>query len=737
MKKSLRIFLLIFFTFVILIVGFVFYALCVTSAYSLDDDKLINLNQTIVFYDKNNVKISETSKGNEVTQIENVNEYTKKAFIAIEDKRFYEHKGVDFKRLISATLNNIKSFSFKEGASTISQQLIKNTHLSSEKTINRKLIEIKLAKDLERKYLKDEILEKYLNTIYFGENCYGITNASKLYFNKNVCDLSLNESAMLAALIKAPTNYSPFSNNEKCFKRKNLVLKAMKEQGFISNHQYENEILSMPDLCENECLENEYDYLYLVKNQLKNIKNSTPYNSFNLEVFTNYDENAQTILKNSIQNLSCDYLKSAVLLDKKGNICAYYSNCGNVNRQLGSIIKPVAIYAPAIEEDLVYPYSHIVDEKTDFNGYSPSNYNDVYHGKVTVKNSLEKSMNTCAVKILNYLGVDKAFSYASKLGLECSENDKSLCFALGCTEKGDKLASISSAYTVFLNEGKYCLPNTINYVKRNNDVILKGNEKKLNVYSPETVGFMNDMLKGVVENGTAKKLSFLDFPIYAKTGTVGNNKGNTDAYVISYNSEYVLGCWVGCFDDLMDNSITGGSLPTLMAYDIWSSLYKNKTPPKEIETCNNLIHVDVDKISYDEDDVYLLADMLAPEKYRETLLMKKSKAPLIYSKRFSEPKIEMPKISVNTDCFTIRLCLAKLYGVEIFKKYNGKKELLIDTNEKEEFVYNDYEILPNIIYEYSFMPYYKSTDGKKTYGQEIVLDKIKSPSISLGDWWNE
>ncbi len=215
MKKVFKVFLLTIGVFILLLISGYFFYYSLTYNAKIDENKLISLARSIVYYYESGEKMEETSNNTKVISIDELNNYTINAFVAVEDKRFYEHNGIDFKRLLSATINNVKSLSFKEGASTITQQLIKNTHLSSKKTITRKLTEINLAKKLEKKYSKKQILEMYLNTIYFGDNCYGITAASEHYFNKSPKDLSVNESAVLAGIIKAPSHYSPFVDEEK------------------------------------------------------------------------------------------------------------------------------------------------------------------------------------------------------------------------------------------------------------------------------------------------------------------------------------------------------------------------------------------------------------------------------------------------------------------------------------------------------------------------------------------
>ena len=245
MKKSIKLFLLIVSSIILIIT-----CISLSITYQLKDvnlieKKLINLEQKITYFDHTGQVFAEESGDTIITKSKNIPSYTKNAFIAIEDKRFYNHNGVDYHGVMRAVFNNVKSLSLKEGASTISQQLIKNTHLSHEKTFKRKLKELKLTKQLERKFSKEEILEKYLNTIYFGGNCYGITAAAMHYFDKTPENLNLNESATLAAIIKAPSLYSPITNYEKCFNRKKLVLKEMFNQNYISKTEYE-EIKDLP-----------------------------------------------------------------------------------------------------------------------------------------------------------------------------------------------------------------------------------------------------------------------------------------------------------------------------------------------------------------------------------------------------------------------------------------------------------------------------------------------------------
>ena len=244
MNKAIKIILIIFITIAALIsVAFASFFI-ITADATLQPEKLVDYTKTIYVFDDMSNKIEDTSyeTKQQSVKIENLKKNTVNAFIASEDRVFYSHNGLNYKRMLKALYKNVTSRSFKEGASTISQQLIKNTHLNSDKTIVRKLKEIKLTKQLERRYDKDRILEMYLNTIYFGHNCFGLQSAANFYFGKTAAELDLEQSATIVGLLTSPNNYSPFKNPEKCLARRNTVLKNMLDCSFIDRQTYENAI---------------------------------------------------------------------------------------------------------------------------------------------------------------------------------------------------------------------------------------------------------------------------------------------------------------------------------------------------------------------------------------------------------------------------------------------------------------------------------------------------------------
>lgn len=738
MKKVVKVVLAGISIVFVLILGLIMYFFIATSSVRLDENKMVDMHRIVAYYDVNGKEFAKEINGNDISELDNIPDHTKKAFIAIEDKRFYSHNGIDIKGILRALLNNLKSFSFKEGASTISQQLIKNTHLTNEKTLNRKMAEIKLALELEKNFSKDEIMEKYLNTIYFGENCYGIACASRHYFNKTTKELDVNESAMLAGIIKAPSTYSPFVNYEKCFERKNLVLNEMRLQNFITESECEQLKRTQINLYRQDEVQFEYDYLSIARKEVDKILQNCPYKYKNLNVYTAYNPANQETLKNNLIENSVGTDCSGVIMDKNGCVSAYFSTCGNVNRQMGSVIKPILVYAPAIENNVVTPVSILNDEKTDFNGYSPSNYNDKYYGNVSVKFSLAKSLNSCAVKLLNYTGIEKSLSYAKKTQIPFSETDNSLCLALGATQDGATLLQITSAYTVFNNYGNFSPAKFVTEIKNDNgEIVYKCMNRPVKIFNNDTIVVMNDMLGYAVTDGTAKKMSYCNVPLCAKTGTVGTKNGNLDAYNISYNGEHVVGIWYGNKDNsLMRNDITGGGVPTKVACEIWDNMYKNNQNIKSLDINDSgVCEIYIDKLSYDEGNKIILADDIAPERYKYKVLMKKSTIPKERSNRFSEPKTENQEMSVNNNNIEIRLCLKEYCKARIYRENNGYKKLVYDTNVGNCNIFYD-KLIEDGSYTYSIIPYYMDNE-KIYYGKEIVLNTVKvTKSQNLDNkWW--
>ncbi len=600
MKKTVKIISFILLIALALTFSLIAYFFVVTKDVTLDENKLkANASYPKIYYE-NGVEIKNESVFSYVT-IDDIPSHVKNALIAIEDKRFYSHKGVDGKSVLRALKENLFSKSVKQGASTITQQLVKNTYLSGEKTLNRKLKEIKLALLLEQKLSKDEILEKYFNTVYFGENSYGIYSASKRFFDKEPKDLTLIEGATLIACLKAPSTYNPYKNKEKSNERKNLIISEMYRQGYLDLTQYEN--------CKNQEIilnyKTNYDCENNLYNEILNQANSilqfeNPYEIGDDKIFTKLDEQLCLEIKKACNyDIKTDF-SVIVTENKTSSVVGYYSTIVNQKRIPASTVKPFLIYAPAFEENLICPATKILDEKTSFDGYSPSNYKEKYYGYVSAKDALMKSLNVPSAKIYNSLGGEKVKYYAKKMDIDYTNNDTSV--ALGNLTGGITLKQLNDAYSVFLNDGYFIKSSFISCINnKNQQSIYNYKANKVGVFSSSTAFLINDVLKDCAKTGTASKLSALNFPVCAKTGTNGNENGNLDAYCIAYTPDYIISVWLGNADQsYFSNQISGGNYPTAIAKDVLSYLYPNGDA-KFFSAPSTVKEIEIDKNAYEND----------------------------------------------------------------------------------------------------------------------------------------
>ena len=546
--------------------------------------------------DEENNNVDLAIFGDKQLDISTLPSHVKNAFIAVEDKRFYSHNGVDYKRMAGALLKNIKSRKFSEGASTITQQLIKNTHLSREKTVTRKMKEIKLAIKAEKVFSKDKILEEYLNTIYFGNGAYGIENASELYFSKPAKDLSIAESATLAGVINAPRIYDPISSQEKCKERRNLVLKLMQNQNYISFEEYEKNAKTPINIVKNDIKTLKYakkciiqetcDALNVTENQLKNM---------HINIKCSIDFSLQKDIDNLLLNQSVHVngenqspasIGVFVVDNKTKNVVAV-AGFGGMNfsskRQPGSLIKPILVYAPALEKGQISPETILKDEPICIDGYSPSNASKTFMGNVSARVALEKSLNIPAVKVLSNIGVPYAKNFASNVGIQFDEKDTNLALALGGMTNGVTLKQLADAYSTFATNGEFCKSSFVSEIVSDTGKVLYSAQKnKTRSMKTSTAFLISDMLKGTVKNGTARRLSGFNFDLSAKTGTVGvpSSRLNTDAYTACFTTDHTIICYYGANSKSgnLPSSVNGASYPANLTKEVLKILYHDSSP---------------------------------------------------------------------------------------------------------------------------------------------------------------
>ncbi|MBQ3040946.1 MAG: transglycosylase domain-containing protein [Clostridia bacterium] len=528
--------------------------------------------------------------------------HLKNAFIAVEDHKFYDHNGVDWPRTIKATLNYI--FKFEKsgfGGSTITQQLIKNLTGDDMVTPKRKLEEILRALNLEKKLGKNEILELYLNVVYLSQNAYGIQSASHLYFNKDASELSLAECACLASIVKSPTKYDPYKYPENNKNRRELILNMMLSYGMITENEHSiaiNEELSINPNIEQEKHSGVYSWfteklISDVSKDLINKYNLSPegalmiINKGGLNIYSTMDTEIQKSVERTFESYIA-YLKpqngkypeaSCVVIDPyTSNILGIAGGVGiksanrifnratDAKRPLGSVIKPLSVYAPAIESNIityasVYDDTPLLLEKDPW----PQNASRKYKGLVSANYALEHSLNTVSVKILNDLGIDRAFDFCkNNFSIPLIEQDKAPSpLALGQLTIGSSLLEVTNAYSAFANGGYIAEPRSYLYVTDNyGNVILSNDFSSKRIIDEDTATIMNLMLSNVVQRGTAKALKLKDIvQVAGKTGTSGNNE---DKWFVGYTPYYLCGVWVG-YD--MPSSVSSNSNSAISIFD--------------------------------------------------------------------------------------------------------------------------------------------------------------------------
>lgn len=717
------------------------------STMSLDNDKLQFSSSKIVVYDnENNLLKTEVSeqKNLDISEIPSV---VVDAFTSIEDKDFYKHNGVNYKRMIKAMMKNISSFKVVQGASTITQQLIKNTHLTSEKTFKRKLNELLLSKKLEDTLSKDEIMCAYLNAIYFGNGAFGINQASQRYFSKDATKLSLAESAMLAGLIKSPKKFSPISNEETCIKRRNLVLNEMQKDEKITKEQCENEKkqginlkLNKNFLGENtfynQCVDEACKILHITERDflLKKYKINTYLIPSIQEKVKDEIESLQTYSK------SADSDGMALIIDNKsGGIKAFYGKSDydllSISRQPGSVFKPIISFAPALEKGVISPLTPVLDEKIDINGYSPNNYKNVYHGWTSAKTSLANSYNIPAVKILEYVGIENAKNFAKKLNVKFNENDNGYSLALGGLTNGINMKTLANCYQAFANSGKFIEAKFVKSIQTNNGVIIYQNkENATQVMKDSTAYLVTDMLKESVNSGTCKRLKGLNLEIASKTGTVAsqNNQsnGNSDAWNVSYTPDNTICVWFGATKiSALDVSVTGANGPTALTQNIYEKCnFKNKSFTKP----NSVKSLEINEVEYLEYNKLLLAKENCPDRYKIKSLFSIDNLPTETSTMFDEiDDFSLEIKTVDESKALISLNAQKHLVYDIFRQSEDFIEKIAEIKNKQEKI----EIVDEKIARGNFYSYYAiakylnekdSTKVKKSNEVKIFLAQ-KSP----------
>ncbi len=588
MKKIvifIKIFLFLLFTFIVINLSFYVYAF-ITPKFN------INASNNIIMYDSSLNNILNDEEKNEFVKLDDINDNVKNAIISIEDKNFYNHKGFDYLRIIKALIVNLSSRKIKQGASTISQQYVKNLYLTFDQTLKRKLQEAILTIELETHYSKDEILEGYLNTINFGSGQYGIKAASEYYFNKEPKNLSLEEASILVGIPKNPTYYNPITNYDNAKKRQRDVLISMVKNKYISrtemNNIYNKE-LSFYGINNKAELSSLNYYKDAVLNELKTIDNlpDSITEIQGLKIYTNLDKDTQKLLENNIDNEMNNTtmeVASIVIKPQTGKIVALiggknysksqYNRAIYSKRQVGSTIKPFLYYS-ALEQGFT-PSSSFLSEKTTFNlgniTYSPKNAGNIYaNKKISMLAAIAYSDNVYALKTHLFLGEDALSKTIKKVKISTpvSENASS---ALGTTEIN--IIDYSNGFITLANEGKHENPHLIEKITdMNNNIIYEYKYKNEYILNKRYVYILNNLLTSTYNysllNYTSPTLISISNELDSKYA-VKSGSTNTDYWTVGYNKDYLILVWAG-----NDNNSSVKSSESRITKKIWAKTISN------------------------------------------------------------------------------------------------------------------------------------------------------------------
>ena len=550
--------------------GYLFITVSGEKILAENKDK-IEIKAPTVIYDRTGVQIGEIKiqRGEEV-ESQDIPELLQDAFVATEDKRFFEHSGVDLRSIGRAAVRDIIARSAVEGGSTITQQLAKNIFLSADKTFFRKATEVSIALALERQYSKPEILAMYLNRISFGGQYYGIKAASERYFGKSDLNkLELWEMATLAAMPKAPTRYNPIANPDKSKERRAVVLQLMYEQGYIT--EAEKDKAAAVDYAYTPPETKETHYQAFIDYVLQEAEDTTALTEDDLnrggyKIYTTMDAKAQQSLEDAFkddamfeQSPDDQPVQASMTItnNQNGSIVAIlgarnyhkgdFNRAVNSRRQPGSAFKPIASYAPALENGFTVD-TPLNNEQQSFGNYSPRNLHG-YSQSVSMKEALAESINIPAVWLLSQIGVETGYQFAESLGIPLTENDHNLSIALGGLSKGTNTLEMAQAYNSFANGGKYIEAYAIKSIRDSNEVeIYSRIDNSKQVMSAQTAYEMTDMMRSTITDGTGRKAD-IGRPLAGKTGTtqsgIEGNSANRDVWFVGYTPEWTGAVWMG------------------------------------------------------------------------------------------------------------------------------------------------------------------------------------------------
>ena len=585
--------------------------------------------ETSEVYDSNGQTISVLKGEKDVYYItyDQIPENAVKALISIEDKKFFEHNGIDYKGITRALITTIREKEITQGGSTITQQLARTMFLTSEKTWQRKVEEIYIASELEQKYSKEQILEFYLNNVYFANGYYGIEAAAKGYFSKDISELDLSQICYLLAIPNSPTYYDPVVNPQNTITRRNLILQAMKNDGIINENTYNSAVneeitLVRPDKVKNNYVEtyvyycatralmetNGFEFQTEFKNDDEeaayNQAYEEAYNQANKTLFTNgyriytsIDMNMQNELQNAIDTNLAEFdevneegifalqgagvcidnstgMTKAIVGGRSQAVTGYTLNRAFQSyRQPGSSIKPLIVYTPAIEMGYT-PDTIVHDVKTED---GPENATGKYEGDITLRRAVAASKNTIAWQLYSEITPQVGLKYLKDLGFsKIVDDDYGMAACLGGLTVGVSPLEMAKGYATICNDGYMRDPTCIQKITdADGNVIYEFEQQEVEVYKENAARTMTDMLQSVLTDGTAKGISLGEMPAAGKTGTTNSNR---DGWFVGYTKYYTTSVWVGYDQPRKVPGLTGSSYPAAIWEEYMNVIHEGLVP---------------------------------------------------------------------------------------------------------------------------------------------------------------
>ncbi|MBD8070209.1 PBP1A family penicillin-binding protein [Bacillus sp. PS06] len=699
--------------------------------------------------------------------IDKIPDDMKNAVIAIEDARFYEHHGLDIIRLGGAVVANFQEGYGAEGASTISQQVIKNSFLSPEKKLKRKVQELWLAFQLENKYSKDQILEMYLNKIYYGVgNTHGVAKAAEIYFGKTLSELELHEAALIAGIGQNPGMHNPFTNPEGAQNRRNVVLNQMANHGFISNEEAAaaKEIPLEDSLVDAQPEAQPIEaFLDQVKLEIAELGDIDVYTA-GLTIYTSFDPEAQSYIdhllnSDEVINYPDDQLQAGIALTntKTGEILALgggrkQSETKRRNfalessNQPGSTIKPILDYAPAMEYLKWSTYEQIVDEPYTYSGGTPiNNYDRKHKGQMSVRTALADSRNIPALKALQQVGLERAREFAVSLGIPFDEPINE-AYAIGGTSKGISPLQMAGAYGTFGNEGVFIKPHAVKRVVYPDETEVKTAPTPDAVMKDSTAFMITDVLKSVLlPGGTGHaNANVPGLNIAGKTGTTNytsadiekfniKNGGVPDSWFSGYTPNYTIAIWAGYSDNKIPVEREYQKIPQLLFRNIITYLTEDEEKP-DFAVPNSVVKIAVEKGS----NPAKLASEFTPKNQIVHEYFLKGTEPTQQSDKYQ--KLDAPSdIKINYDEESNQISLSwnfledKLADVtfEISESIDEGSYKVV--GETKELTFTIKDPIPEAIYRYQIVAISNSNKENKSEPgvQEIVIPAKPEDEIDI------